>query len=646
MKKNVIFIAGMRIEVCCVQTVIAGSGAAGLAAAKELYDQGIEDICIVTEHINGGTSRNTGSDKQTYYKLSLSGGAPDSVYKMAETLFGGGCMDGELALAEAAGSVRHFMGLAHMGVPFPQNRYGEFVGYKTDHDPMQRASSAGPLTSKIMTEVLQKEVEKRKIRIYSGWQIVRILHENESVQGILCIKNGSRRMTPEFKIFRSNDVIYATGGPAGIYEDSAYPECQHGASGIAYQAGVTGRNLTEWQYGIASVNPRWNVSGTYMQVLPRFISTDKEGKDEKEFLEGWFPSREDALKHVFLKGYQWPFDARKSKDGSSRVDLAVYQERVEKGRRVFLDFRNNPWKCPIESWQLCEEVSEYLTKAEACFGLPWERLQSMNSLAYEFYLKRGIDLKEDRLEIAVCAQHNNGGMAVDLWWQTNIRGLFAVGEAAGTHGIYRPGGAALNAGQVGAGRAAAFIASKRELETKSDLSHACIPQIETALKTAISVGKNQNEKTADEWISILKKSMSEAAGPIRKLSEIRKLLGRCEDLLEHFDQKVGIGKKGIGQVFILEDMLYVQKMCLSAMLDYVEHGGNDRGSAIYPDICLQKSAEQIEEKQRKLEGQVQEIKLIQDGRTQAIWRKVHPIPYDDHFFENVWKGYRINKNIM
>ena len=39
MKKNVIFIAGMRIEVCCVQTVIAGSGAAGLAAAKELAEK-------------------------------------------------------------------------------------------------------------------------------------------------------------------------------------------------------------------------------------------------------------------------------------------------------------------------------------------------------------------------------------------------------------------------------------------------------------------------------------------------------------------------------------------------------------------------------------------------------------------------------
>lgn len=49
-----------------------------------------------------------------------------------------------------------------------------------------------------------------------------------------------------------------------------------------------------------------------------------------------------------------------------------------------------------------------------------------------------MDLAHEMLEVAVCAQHNNGGLAVDGWWQTNIRGIFAVGEAAATHGIYRP----------------------------------------------------------------------------------------------------------------------------------------------------------------------------------------------------------------
>lgn len=48
-------------------------------------------------------------------------------------------------------------------------------------------------------------------------------------------------------------------------------------TGAALEAGAWGRNLTEWQYGLASLRPRWNVSGSYMQVLPRFLSTDADG---------------------------------------------------------------------------------------------------------------------------------------------------------------------------------------------------------------------------------------------------------------------------------------------------------------------------------------------------------------------------------
>lgn len=49
------------------------------------------------------------------------------------------------------------------------------------------------------------------------------------------------------------------------------------------------KNLTEWQCGMASIKPRWNVSGTYMQVLPRFVSTKQDGSDEREFFSGSFP---------------------------------------------------------------------------------------------------------------------------------------------------------------------------------------------------------------------------------------------------------------------------------------------------------------------------------------------------------------------
>jgi ribosomal silencing factor RsfS len=58
-------------------TLIIGTGCAGFNAADKLYDLGVRDIAIVTEGRFMGTSRNTGSDKQTYYKLSLCGITPN-----------------------------------------------------------------------------------------------------------------------------------------------------------------------------------------------------------------------------------------------------------------------------------------------------------------------------------------------------------------------------------------------------------------------------------------------------------------------------------------------------------------------------------------------------------------------------------------
>ena len=75
--------------------LIVGSGAAAYSAADWLYREGVQDIAIVTENRLSGTSRNTGSDKQTYYKLSMDGITPDSPYKMASDMFSGGCCDGE-----------------------------------------------------------------------------------------------------------------------------------------------------------------------------------------------------------------------------------------------------------------------------------------------------------------------------------------------------------------------------------------------------------------------------------------------------------------------------------------------------------------------------------------------------------------------
>ena len=60
---------------------------------------------------------------------------------MAETLFAGRCVDGDIALCEATLSTQCFLKLVELGVPFPRNRYVEYIGYKTAHGGKSRGSA-------------------------------------------------------------------------------------------------------------------------------------------------------------------------------------------------------------------------------------------------------------------------------------------------------------------------------------------------------------------------------------------------------------------------------------------------------------------------------------------------------------------------
>lgn len=642
-------------------TVIVGTGAAGWNAADSLVNLGQTDICIVTEHKNAGTSRNTGSDKQTYYKLTLSGEEGDSVGEMAKTLFAGGCVDGDLALCEAALSAKCFYKLAELGVPFPKNRYGEYIGYKTDHDPRRRATSAGPYTSKMMTECLEREVLRKGVKLFDGYQVVRILVKEEQMYGILCLNlNTMRQGKAEFAVFFCKNLIYAVGGPAGIYADSVYPKGHYGGTGIALEAGVNGKNLTEWQYGLASVNPRWNVSGSYMQVLPRVYSVDPDGGDEREFLAEAFDTEGEMLSNLFLKGYQWPFDVKKAVSGSSRIDLLVYIETLN-GRKVYLDYRENPLKQKeLHFDSLNIEAREYLEQAGACFGTPFERLCHMNKPAVEFYKSRGVDLEHEPLEIALCAQHNNGGLAVDCWWQTNIQGLFAAGEVSATHGITRPGGSALNAGQVGSFRAAEYIAAKCDGRRTEQIS---LDEMEAMFSEEINeiyelARKAQDEdetgKTeAGELWDMASRRMSNVAAAVRDPQALKETMTLLADEISGFSNIVYVKKvSDLWKVFRLRDVLICQYACVGAMEDYVKSGGNSRGSALYSDEDGEKPMKEMPEFLRfildsgELSTKVQEVSYDKKtGICRYRWRPVREIPTEDDFFENVWRRYRENRNI-
>lgn len=619
-KKGTIACQGKEYRHYTVKNIVIGSGCAALNAADWLFDLDEKDTVILTDGMERGTSRNAGSDKQTYYKLSLSGEAGDSVEEMAKTLFSGIGVNGDTALCEAACSVKCFMKLANLGVGFPTNRFGEYVGYKTDHDPRSRATSAGPLTSKDMAEALEKNIRAKQIPVLDRMMAVKLVTDRGRIAGVLALDLASPEENGGLTVFECENVVMATGGPSGVYSNVVYPVRHAGMTGMALEAGAKGANLEEWQYGTASVDFRWNVSGTYQQVLPRYVSVDRDGT-EREFLSDYI-EKDKILLYQFRKGYQWPFTAS-NVPGSSEVDIAVSEEKA-KGRRVYLDFRRNPKEfTSVEA--LPEEAKNYLLMSGATQQTPVERLRFMNPKAYRLYLDHGIDIEKERLQIAVCAQHCNGGIAVDANWETDIAGLYVCGEAAGTFGVRRPGGSALNSTQVGSMRAAEHIAGKKT-ETRAPGNAVAEAVGETAGRIGAAFGRDGGKLAK---VTELRDRMSLSAAHIRDLDEIRKIEKDALETAKDFFSGCGIRDvSGLETVFRSYDALLTIAAVCSAMRFAGERYSSRGGSRIAGEG-------------RKPEFPEENAVIVTEFGEKPVSCAVpvRPIPERDTWFETVWADY-------
>ncbi|MDH5707435.1 MAG: FAD-binding protein, partial [Candidatus Aminicenantes bacterium] len=424
-----------------------------------------------------------------------------------------------------------------------------------------------------------------------------------------------------------------------------------------------GHNLTESQYGLASIKFRWNLSGTYQQVIPRYVSTDEKGKDEQEFLNRYFPDMGKLATAIFLKGYQWPFDPRKVRDhGSSLIDILVYQETLIKGRRVFLDFKRNPSGGGLlEDFSfdlLDKEASSYLERSGALLGTPIERLQKMNQPAVDLYQSHGIDLTRENLEIAVCAQHNNGGLKGNIWWESNVKHLFPVGEVNGSHGVYRPGGSALNSGQVGSMRAALYI-SRKYAEAPADEKRFkdCVEeQVKRKLDQARQMIGSQPgaENVLIKAREEIQERMSACGAHIRDPQKVKKAIQVAWAQYSSLKRKMKVSSaEQLPDAFRNLDLCLTHALYLEAIGEYLEKGGRSRGSYLVLDPKGEKPCPQLgdewtfslNENDAFVDQKILEIYLDEGAKAKKQWVDIRPIPQEDTWFENVWNDYLKGKII-
>ncbi|MHC4556786.1 MAG: FAD-binding protein [Planctomycetota bacterium] len=657
-------------------TIVVGAGAAGMNCAVHLCQfmeqKGIanlkERIAVVTAGLGLGASRMSGSDKQTYYKIGTSPDVADSAEDFANSLTAAGCCHGDSALIEAIGSLREFYHLVQAGVPFPTDSTGTFIGYKTDHDPYERATSAGPKTSRFMSECLQKQLERYDVEIHDAQEVAHLLTsgsgESKRIIGVVTIdKKKVEEPNYAINVFLGANIVLAAGGPGELFKTTVYPKGQLGIHGLAFKAGLIGANLTESQFGLASIKFRWNVSGTYMQAIPRIFSTDADGKDEKEFLTDFFPSMSKMATNIFLKGYQWPFDPQRIENlQSSLIDILVFNE-TQKGRRIFMDFLRNPiGSGSMEEFDidaLEPEAREYLQKAGALQNAPIERLAHMNTPAIKIYKENGIDLFSEPLEIAVCAQHNNGGFAVDKWWQSNIPQTFVIGEMAGTHGVKRPGGSALNAGQTGGLRAAEYIVNVYgcELPDYSDKQSEIDLQL-SDIVTGFKQYSNPSGLEPEDVLEQIRSRMTSSGGHIRELNDAKKALKEAVELYKKIQQKGLIPKDT--ETFIkaiqAEHLALASVAYLKAVVELLKQGSGSRGShlvlskdgmEIHPDVIDKATNKPLKFKPENESLRSSILQIEYDESSLDLFRghnvELRPTPTDRKAFEPAWQDYREGK---
>lgn len=578
---------GQRLPTYRCGCVVLGSGAAGLRAAVELKRRG-GDVVVVSQSAWGGTSACSGSDKQTLHTANTSDRG-DNYTSMARAIRAGGAMDEDTAYIEAVGSGRAMASLQYLGLPLPQDELGGTLRYQTDHDEVGRATSCGPRTSRLMVRVLAEEALRLGIPIFNQTTGLRLLTDgtgdNRRVAGLLAIRSRDRSADNPLGVcvFQCPVIVLAAGGPGELYRDSVFPNGCFGSLGMALEAGIEVTNITEAQFGISTRREGfpWNLSGTYVQVIPHIYSVDGSGA-ERHFLGDYYRTTQEMASNIFRKGYQWPFHATRMLDfASSLVDLAIFRE-TQSGRRVFMDFNRNPLPVPgdrpFSLARLDPDVSTYLRNAGAVQALPIDRLRHMNPLAIELYRRYKVDIAADPLEFSVNNQHMNGGVKVDIWGQSSLAGVYAVGEAAGTHGVTRPGGSALNAGQVFGTRAAEHIAASGTADTapKGDLSGL----VADAVTAVTGLLNRDSPLTHADVRETVQARMSDNVGIICTPETVA--AARTDAARLNADiraQGMSFNRPAeVGRVVQWQQMALVSEAVITALDHYIEGGGGSRGA--------------------------------------------------------------------
>jgi len=363
--------------------LIVGSGIAGLYAALLARRHG--SVCVVTKgsidecntkYAQGGIAAAIGADDNPELHLR------DTIEA------GAGLVDEGAAriLVESAPDRIH--DLVDFGVPFDSTDGEVALGREAAHSRNRILHAGGDSTGAHIEISLSSLARMSRITIKEHVQVEEVAVERGRAAGLLALDTRSNAT----ERFDGQAIVLATGGCGQLFRVSTNPEVAT-ADGVAlaYRAGAEVQDMEFIQFHPTALR----LPGVPIFLISEAVRGEgavlRNGAGER-FMPAYHEQAELAPRDV--------------------VARAILSEMQKTGAdRVYLDITH----------------------------LPAARVSARFPQIYRYCLDHGVDMTKEPIPVSPAAHYMMGGVRTNTWGETNVRGLYACGEAActGVHGANR-----------------------------------------------------------------------------------------------------------------------------------------------------------------------------------------------------------------
>ena len=363
--------------------IIVGSGIAGLYTALLAKEQG--SVLIITK----------GSIEDCNTKYAQGGIAAAISRKDSPELHfrdtiaaGDGLCDEEAVRILVNEAPDRITDLVNFGVPFDTLDGQIALTMEAAHSVPRILHAGGDATGEHIEVTLSKRVRESKIQVLEDCLATEILVEKGRVNGIKALDC----RTSSVEEFGCRSLILATGGAGQLYKFSTNSEIATGDGiALAFDAGADIIDMEFFQFHPTALR----LPG----VTPFLISEAVRGEggilrnvEGHHFMPDYVPEGDLAPRDIVARSI-------------------VYEMKRTGSDRVFID------------------ATHILSKI----------ITTRFPHIYRFCLDHGLDVTKGLVPVAPAAHYMMGGIKTNNWGETNIAGLFAVGETACTsvHGANR-----------------------------------------------------------------------------------------------------------------------------------------------------------------------------------------------------------------